>query len=214
MLERSSEQQLIQRIKEGDQKAWCELVTRYEGPVFRFCERRVSSEQVAQELTQETFLGLLNSLPNYRSEQTRLDTFLFSIAANKVRDFLRKQGRRPKLVGTGKDSALSLSRFPANVRRPSSLVRSRESRTRYEQLLGESLEQLVRRWQSRGEFLKLKCIELLFVKGWTNKDVARELGISEQTVANYKHYTLSVLKKAVMKAGLSESQVKEFQGEK
>jgi RNA polymerase sigma-70 factor (ECF subfamily) len=39
---------------------------------------------------------------------------------------------------------------------------------------------------ARGDWTKLKCSELLFVRGWANKDVADALDLSEQQVANYK----------------------------
>ena len=53
---------------------------------------------------------------------------------------------------------------------------------------------LIRQWSERGDFERLKCIELLFVGGWSNKAVAERLGISEQAVANHKHFVLAKLK--------------------
>ena len=60
------------------------------------------------------------------------------------------------------------------------------------------------KWAARNEFERLECIELLFVLGWPNKDVARRLGISEQAVANHKHYVVSQLKNAVKRARLRD----------
>jgi len=76
----------------------------------------------------------------------------------------------------------------------SSLARSRERRVAEEQVLREGLETLIVQWLARGEFERLKCIELLFVLGWSNKDAARKLGVSEQAVANHKHFVLGKLK--------------------
>jgi RNA polymerase sigma-70 factor (ECF subfamily) len=84
----------------------------------------------------------------------------------------------------------------------SSMARSRERRGLEEKILCEGLEVLIRQWQERGEFERLKCIELLFVLGWPNKDVARRLGLSEQAVANHKHYVLAKLKEWIARSAI------------
>ena len=48
------------------------------------------------------------------------------------------------------------------------------------------------------------CAELLFVRGWANKDVAEELGISEQQVANYKFDFIARLRTLVRDQELSQ----------
>ena len=63
-----------------------------------------------------------------------------------------------------------------------------------ERVLAEGLRTLIRQWLERGEFERLKCIELLFVTGLSNKDAARALSLSEQAVANHKHFVLGKLK--------------------
>jgi RNA polymerase sigma-70 factor (ECF subfamily) len=45
-------------------------------------------------------------------------------------------------------------------------------------------------------------MELLFVLGWQNKEVALRLGISEQAVANHKHAVVAKLKEAARRHGL------------
>ena len=61
-------------------------------------------------------------------------------------------------------------------------------------MLAEALGQLVREWIERGDFDRLRCLELLIVKGWPNKDVAKHLGLTEQAVASYKFQTVGRLK--------------------
>jgi RNA polymerase sigma-70 factor (ECF subfamily) len=63
--------------------------------------------------------------------------------------------------------------------------------------------QLVREWLTRGDFDRLRCMELLVVKGWPNKDVAKHLQITEQAVASYKFQTIARLKEMARRAGLS-----------
>ncbi|MEC9189693.1 MAG: RNA polymerase subunit sigma-70, partial [Planctomycetota bacterium] len=51
---------------------------------------------------------------------------------------------------------------------------------------------------------KLQCIELLIVRGWSNKAVAESLGLTEQQVANYKFDFISRTRTLMTRKGLSE----------
>ncbi len=61
----SSESLLISRIRAGEPDAWNEFIARYEGRLLGFVARRVANRAAAEDLVQETFVGFLNSLPNY-----------------------------------------------------------------------------------------------------------------------------------------------------
>ena len=67
----------------------------------------------------------------------------------------------------------------------------------------EALGQLIREWLHRSDFDRLRCLELLLVTGWANKDVARHLGLTEQAVASYKFQTVARLKEMARRSGLS-----------
>lgn len=192
---------LVARIRAGDKGAWEECIARFEGRLLAFVDSRLRNRAASEDVVQDTFLGFLIGLPNY-NDQTPLESFLFSIAAHKLTDVLRRNGRRPTLpLITGESSAPG-HEPEADVRMASSMARSRERRFAEEYVLRDGLDQLIRHWQERGEFERLKCIELLFVLGWANKDVARRLGISEQAVANHKHYVLTKLKDWIARSPL------------
>lgn len=72
---------------------------------------------------------------------------------------------------------------------------------------------LVQSWYSRGEFERLKCVELLFVLGWSNKDVAEKLEISEQSVANHKSFVIQKLKAAATTARLRDVEWSQLAGD-
>ena len=67
-----------------------------------------------------------------------------------------------------------------------------------------AIEEQVSRWQERGDWTKLKCIELLMVRGWANKKVAEQLDISEQQVANFKFDFLARMRTLIKRNGLSQ----------
>lgn len=184
---------LIARIRAGEQEAWSECIGRFEGRLLAFVNSRLCDIATSEDVVQETFLGFLVGLPNY-DDDTPPETFLFSIAAHKLTDVLRRRGRRPTLpllAGTSQDKGADL---PGKDRMASSMARSRERRTAEEQVLREGLAALVGQWLAQSEFERLKCMELLFVLGWSNKDAAKQLGISEQAVANHKHFVIAKLK--------------------
>lgn len=196
-----SDQLLVQRVRQGDSGAWEELIGRYEGRLLAFVESRVRNRATSEDLVQESFIGLLTSLPNY-DERRSLETYLFSIATYKLTDHLRREGRRPTMPLVGPGSQSSNWDLPGSARGASSLVRSGERRRLEEEALADAMCQQVERWRQRGDWQKIQCVELLVVRGLANKDVAAALGISEQTVANWKHEFLAGLRKQLRRQEL------------
>src|SRR5437764_13549008 len=85
---------LIGQIRQGDPRAWQNLIARYEGRLLAFVQRRLHDRAASEDVVQETFIGFLNSLPNF--DETRdLQTYLFTIASHKLTDHLRRTGRHP-----------------------------------------------------------------------------------------------------------------------
>lgn len=195
---------LIDRIRAGESDAWAELICRFEGRLLAFVETRLRDRGTSEDVVQETFIGLLTSLPNYDTRRP-LESYLFSIAAHKLTDHLRRQGRRPALpLASAGSSGGEEWELPGSGRPASSLARSGERKHLEEAALVGALTQLVAHWRSRGDWEKIQCTELLFVRGVANKEVAAKLGISEQTVANYKFDFLAKLRAAVRQQGLPE----------
>src|SRR6185369_15484942 len=83
---------LIERIRRGESDAWNELIERYEGRLLAFVESRLGRRGPSEDIVQESFLGFLNSLPNYDGRRP-LESYLFSICAYKLTDHLRREGR-------------------------------------------------------------------------------------------------------------------------
>lgn len=187
---------LTQRIRAGEADAWSELIARFEGRLLAFVESRLRSRAVAEDVVQETFIGFLTSLPNY-DDSRPLETYLFSIAAHKLTDHLRREGRRPTLPLVPGPVGSSSFEPAGPARAASSIYRSGERRQIEEQALVEAIDGQLRHWRGRGDWRKIQCAELLFVRGWPNKQVAAALDISEQAVANTKFDFLARLRTAI-----------------
>ncbi len=198
-----SDSLLVRRIRGGEEDAWNELIGRFDGRLLAYVESRIRNRAAAEDIVQETFVGFLTSLPNYDARRP-LEGYLFSIAAHKLTDFLRREGRRPTLPLTP-DGLSNANWEPAGkARRASSIVRSGERRQLEHSALIAALTEQIKHWHSRAQWEKLKCAELLFVRGWANKEVAGRMGISEQKVANNKFEFLAKLRSTVRKQGLPE----------
>lgn len=194
---------LIERIRAGEADSWRVLIERYEGRLLAFVGSRLRDRAAGEDVVQETFVGLLASLPNFDAARS-LETWLFSIAAHKLTDHLRREGRRPALPLAGGSAGESEIDVAAKDRAASSLVRSRERKRLEESALAPAMAAMLERWRNDGQWEKIQCAELLFVRGLPNKEVAAAVGLSEQQVANRKFEFLARLRTAVRQQGLSD----------
>lgn len=197
------DQALVKRIRSGDADAWNDLINRYEGRLLAFVNSRLSKRGASEDIVQEAFIGFLNSLPNFDGRRS-LESYLFSICAYKMTDHLRREGRRPAIpLSAGEDSNGGHWQLPGQARPASSIARSGERQEIEHQALAEALEQQVQHWQQKNDWTKLKCIELLIVRGKSNKDAASMLEITEQQVANFKFDFLTRIRNLIKRQGLS-----------
>ncbi|MEE2640364.1 MAG: sigma-70 family RNA polymerase sigma factor [Planctomycetota bacterium] len=199
-----TDQILIEKIREKDGDAWKDLIARYEGRLLAFVESRLSNRSASQDIVQEAFVGFLTSLPNYDGKRS-LESYLFTICAHKLTDYLRREGRRPSVpFSAGSKDSSGEWQISGPGRAASSIARSGERKNIEENALLEALGEQVDRWQERGDWSKLKCIELLVVRGWANKKVAESLGITEQQVANFKFDFISRMRTLIKRQGLPQ----------
>jgi len=203
-----TESLLIRQVREGDAAAWRQLIERYEGRLIAFVDSRLRDRAASEDVVQEAFVGFLTSLPHY-DEKRDMEAYLFSITAHKMTDHMRKQGRRP-IDQFGSDGhGRPIEEVPGGDRPASSIARSGERREAEERMLADALGQLVREWLGKGDFDRLRCLELLIVKGWANKDVAKYLQLTEQAVASYKFQAVGRLKEMARRSGLELEQLGE-----
>src|SRR3954467_11003955 len=176
-----SDRLMIQQIRAGDAQAWEQLIARYEGRLLAFAERRLRDRATSEDVVEEVFCGFLNSFPNF-DENRELQTYLFTITAHKITDQLRRLGRRPYQTGLESTPDVLGNQVDSTQPRASSQARSHERQDLESEAIARGLGQMVRQWQQKGEYLRLMVLELLLVKGWANRDVAKFLKIGEQQV--------------------------------
>ena len=183
---------LIEAVQRGDSDAWRQVIERYEGRLLSFARRMLAQRGEAEDLVQDTFLGLLRSLPNYDRERS-LETYLFAILRHKLNDHFRKQksGRRQSL------DALSLEDSPQawlSTETPSGHMAGAENLARQRQALVSCLRQYVEQCRTQQRFQELVVVEMLMVLGMRNKEVASDLELTETAVAGIKFRALDRLR--------------------
>lgn len=195
---------LVEQIRAGQPDAWNVLIAQYEGRLLSFVDSRLHRRASSEDVVQETFIGFLTSLPNYDTRRP-LESYLFSIAAHKLTDYLRREGRRPALpLSSTSGSTDGNWDMPGGGRPASSIARSGERRELEEDALAHGIAEQINHWRDKGDWEKVKCMELLFVCGAANKEVSTALGISEQQVANFKFDFLDRLRKLVKQQRLND----------
>ena len=90
----TTDEQLLESHRHGDGASFEKLVHLYERELFHFLVRFLGDRAAADDMFQETFLQVYQSADTFDSTR-RFRPWLFTIAANKARDLIRSQGRRP-----------------------------------------------------------------------------------------------------------------------
>jgi len=179
---------LLEAVQRGDQDAWREVIDRYQGRLVSFARRMLAQRSEAEDLVQETFLGLMRSLPSYDPSRS-LETYLFAILRHKLSDHIRKQrpGKRQSLDTLEFDDA---PQAWLSAETPSGHLAGKENIAAQRQALVKCLRQYAQQCQAQRRFQELMVVEMLMVLGLRNKEVASDLGLTETAVAGIKFRVL------------------------
>ncbi|AQS37595.1 RNA polymerase, sigma-24 subunit, RpoE [Shewanella psychrophila] len=88
-----SDQQLVERVQQGDKNAFNLLVLKYQNKVINLISRYVRNQADVADVAQEAFIKAYRALPNFRGESA-FYTWLYRIAVNTAKNHLVAQGRR------------------------------------------------------------------------------------------------------------------------
>jgi len=103
-LKKLSDGELLTRYTEGEEAAFREIVNRYKNGLYAFLRMFLNRRELVEDVFQETFLQLFTSKESFDTDRP-LRPWLFTIAANKAKDALRKWQRKNAIpIGTMMDS--------------------------------------------------------------------------------------------------------------
>jgi RNA polymerase sigma-70 factor, ECF subfamily len=187
---RLTDQEVVLLARGGREAAYRELVRRYERPVFALLYRMVRDRELAEDLSQETFVKALNAIESYRPE-FKFSSWIFKIANNAAIDHLRRRELDTLSLDGSPHAetpeAMQATALQIGARQESPLdtVEAKE--------LGSEIEAAIGRL--RPEYRS--CILLRHVEGRAYEEIAEILDLPLGTVKTYIHRARNELRVAL-----------------
>ena len=178
---------LVEALRRGDETAFMRLVDAYNGALLRVALMYVSTREVAEEVVQETWLGVLRGLDRFEGRSS-LKTWIFHILVNTAKTRALREGRSvpfsslPEHEHEADEPAVAPERFmPEGSQRSGgwvSLPHNWDELPEGRLLSGETLAQVGAAIQALPPTQRT-VITLRDVEGCTSEETCNVLGISE-----------------------------------
>ena len=104
MTNKNTDQILVEKVQQGDKKAFDVLVLKYQQKVANIVTRYIRDPVESLDVTQEAFIKAYRALPNFRGDSA-FYTWLYRIAINTAKNYLVSQSRRPPGTDVDAESA-------------------------------------------------------------------------------------------------------------
>jgi RNA polymerase sigma-70 factor, ECF subfamily len=180
-----SDEDLMARVAEEDQRAFSELVRRYQGRVTNLVSRVLNDRECADDLAQEVFVRVFVHRRNYR-RGSKLSTWVFTIAANLAKNEIRRRVRRRNWFSL--DALQEVLKDSSSVLADPTEGRERTlEREQFQQEIGRAITTIPEKYRLS---LVLRDIE-----GLAYEDIAIVLGIPGGTVRSRINRARSMLKR-------------------
>ncbi len=133
-----TDQQLVERVQQGDKRGFDLLVKKYQHKIIGLIGRYVYDHHEAMDVAQEAFIKAYRALPNFRGDSA-FYTWMYRIAINTAKNHLVAKGRRPPDVDVSVDDAEFFdSTLSHEIETPESHLHKQE----LEQAVFQALERL------------------------------------------------------------------------
>jgi RNA polymerase sigma-70 factor (ECF subfamily) len=198
----SSEDQLLDALRAGDEGAFAALVREYHPSLVRVARIYVSTQAAAEEVAQETWLGVLNGLSRFEGRSS-LKTWIFRILSNIAKTRAVRDGRTlpfSALQDPGRvpESAVDPDRFldPEHPRWPGHWALKPEPWPEDALLSAETRERLAEAIEALPATQRA-VISLRDVEGWSSDEVRNALDLSETNQRVLLHRARSKVRAAL-----------------
>jgi RNA polymerase sigma-70 factor, ECF subfamily len=205
------EAQLLQALRAGDEAAFEQLVLMYHTALLRVAQIWVPSRSVAEEVVQDTWLGVLKGLDRFEGRSS-LKTWIFRILSNTAKTRAQREGRTlpfSALQDPGRvpEPAVSPDRFldSEHARWPGHWGARPTPWEPEERLLGAETRAVIAQAIERLPAAQRAVVSLRDVEGWGSDEVCNALEISETNQRVLLHRGRSKVRRA-LEEYLSEDQ--------
>ena len=178
------EKTLLERIREGDESGFEEIVREHTGKLVGLAWRLVGSREDAEELAQEAFLRLHRSLPEFRGDSL-IGTWLYRTTTRLAIDFLRRERIKRKVFFFRQDNdSPDPVELASDCRQtPGEIFQTQEAM--------RSLRKNLQKLSSRQQVIFM----LRHYEGLALKEIAEHLGLQTGTVKAHLHRAVTQLRK-------------------
>jgi len=185
-----TDEELVARTIGGDADSFNELIHRWERPIYALAYRQIGREEDARDVCQDTFLRAYRGLNGFRG-QAKFSSWLYRIALNLCRDWMRRERRTPVVQAPEDMDLMDL----AAAREPSESIEDRVGR--------HDLTRAVERAMALLPEEQRTAIVLKEYQGLTFQEIADLLGCPLSTVKTRLYQGLTVLRRELARAGVS-----------
>ena len=182
-----SDEELVARSIGGDQESFNQLVLRWERPIYALAYRVIGREEDARDVCQETFLRAFRALNGFRG-QAKFSSWLYRIALNLCRDWVRKERRTPVVQAPEELEVLEM----AAIREPTPSVEDLVARRELTRVVERAMARLPE--EQRTAIILKEYHELTF------QEIADLVGCPLSTVKTRLYQGLSVLRRELAKS--------------
>jgi RNA polymerase sigma-70 factor, ECF subfamily len=199
------EQRLVASLRAGDESAFATLIDRYHNQLLRLAMLYVPSRDVAEEVVQETWLGVLQGLARFEGRST-LKTWIFRILTNRARTRGQREGRSIPFSAVwvpesdAAAPAVELDRFFPPEHESAGHWRSRPHNWEAlpeERLIGQETRAQIQQAINALPGSQREVIRLRDVEGWTSEEVCNVLEITETNQRVLLHRARSKVRRAL-----------------
>ena len=131
------EQELLDRCLAGEDSAWEALLKAYSRKIYNLCYRFTGRVEEAEDVTQEVFIKVFQTLKSYHAAQGSFGTWLNRVARNHLVDHYRR-ARKDRVTSSLEDELPEAEQQPSPHMEPTGPVESRERR----EVLQQGLDKL------------------------------------------------------------------------
>jgi len=183
-----TDEELVARAQGGDIESFNQLIVRWERPIYALAYRVIGKEEDARDVCQDAFLRAYRALPGFKG-QAKFSSWLYRIALNLCRDWIRRQRRAPVSQLPEDMDAIELASEKGPVESIEDLVARRELSAIVEEAMSELSEE------------QRTAIILKEYHGMTFQEIADMQGCPLSTVKTRLYQGLSLLRRRLEQQG-------------
>ena len=183
-----TDEELVARAQGGDVESFNQLIVRWERPIYALAYRVIGREEDARDVCQDAFLRAYRALPGFKG-QAKFSSWLYRIALNLCRDWIRRQRRAPVSQLPEDIDAIELAAAAGPVESIEELVARRELSAIVEEAMSVLSEE------------QRTAIILKEYHGMTFQEIADMQGCPLSTVKTRLYQGLSLLRRRLEQDG-------------